>query len=185
MTRFLLGRLSQSLVVLLVMSFAIYGLIGLMPGDPIDLMISANPELSPADAQRLKALYGLDRIAEEMFGASTLQSGMEALMLKDPSHWQRYYHGDEVAQRLHRHYSYSDRIRYYWAMPQAQALVETLFQRFGTHTIPETLISQYLPGVWQDVAGGRLAPQPRSLLIAAIGRVLDIYGQATGDRRRA
>ena len=132
-----------------------------------------------------EALYGLDRIAEEMFGASTLQSGMEALMLKDPSNWQRYYHGGEAAQRLHRHYSYSDRIRYYWAMPQAQALVETLFQRFGTRAIPETLISQYLPGVWQDVASGRLAPQPRPLLIAAIGRVLDIYGRAAGDRRRA
>ena len=35
MTKFLLDRLTQSLVVLLVMSFVIYGLIGLMPGDPI------------------------------------------------------------------------------------------------------------------------------------------------------
>jgi len=32
-----------------------------MPGDPIDLMISANPNLSSADAERLRALYGLDR----------------------------------------------------------------------------------------------------------------------------
>jgi peptide/nickel transport system permease protein len=31
-----------------------------MPGDPIDLMINANPNLTPADAARLKALYGLD-----------------------------------------------------------------------------------------------------------------------------
>src|SRR5690606_6501756 len=43
------------------MSFLVYGLIGLMPGDPIDVMISSNPELTPADAARLKALYGLDR----------------------------------------------------------------------------------------------------------------------------
>jgi len=43
------------------MSFVIYWLIGLMPGDPIDLMISANPNLSSADAERLRALYGLDR----------------------------------------------------------------------------------------------------------------------------
>ena len=60
MTKFLLDRLIQSLVVLLVMSFVIYGLIGLMPGDPIDLMISANPKLTAADAARLKALYGVD-----------------------------------------------------------------------------------------------------------------------------
>jgi peptide/nickel transport system permease protein len=61
MTRFLASRLLQALLVLLVMSFVIYGLIGLMPGDPIDLMISANPNLTPADAERLKAIYGLDQ----------------------------------------------------------------------------------------------------------------------------
>lgn len=57
----ILGRLGQSLAVLLAMSFVIYGLMGLMPGDPIDLMIAADPHLSAADAVRLKALYGLDR----------------------------------------------------------------------------------------------------------------------------
>jgi peptide/nickel transport system permease protein len=61
MIRLVLNRLLQAMSVLLVMSFLIYGLIGLMPGDPIDLMISADPNLSAADAQRLKALYGLDR----------------------------------------------------------------------------------------------------------------------------
>jgi peptide/nickel transport system permease protein len=54
-------RLIQSFLVLLVMSVVIYGLIGLMPGDPIDLMLSANPKLTSADAARLRALYGLDQ----------------------------------------------------------------------------------------------------------------------------
>lgn len=61
MTGHILSRLAQSLLVLLVMSFVVYGLMGLMPGDPIDLMIAADPKLSPDDAARLKALYGLDR----------------------------------------------------------------------------------------------------------------------------
>ena len=43
------------------MSFVVYGLMGLMPGDPIDLMVTSNPNLTPADLARLKALYGLDR----------------------------------------------------------------------------------------------------------------------------
>jgi len=67
MLRFLLRRLSESLIVLLVMSFIIYALLGLMPGDPIDLMIAANPELTSADAQRLKALYGLDLPIHERY----------------------------------------------------------------------------------------------------------------------
>lgn len=55
------GRLLQSAAVLLAMSFVVYGLMGLMPGDPIDLMIAGDPRLTPEDAVRLKALYGLDR----------------------------------------------------------------------------------------------------------------------------
>ena len=43
------------------MSVVVYGLMRLMPGDPIDLMVSADPSLTAGDAQRLKALYGLDR----------------------------------------------------------------------------------------------------------------------------
>jgi peptide/nickel transport system permease protein len=50
----------QSLVVIAIMSFVIYALIGLMPGDPIDLMISANPNMTAADAAVLRELYGLD-----------------------------------------------------------------------------------------------------------------------------
>ena len=61
MIRYLASRLCQCLLVLAVMSFAIYGLIGLMPGDPIDLMISADPRITSEDAARLKQLYGLDR----------------------------------------------------------------------------------------------------------------------------
>lgn len=60
-TRFLLLRLLQAALVLAIMSFVIYTLIGLMPGDPIDVMIAADPHLTAADAMRLKALYGLDR----------------------------------------------------------------------------------------------------------------------------
>ena len=61
MTRFAVTRVIEGLFVLLLMSFVVYGLIGLMPGDPIDLMIASNPKLTSADAQRLRALYGLDR----------------------------------------------------------------------------------------------------------------------------
>ena len=61
MSRFLLQRLIESLLVLWLMSFLVYLLIGLMPGDPIDLMISADPNLSSADAQRLREIYGLDQ----------------------------------------------------------------------------------------------------------------------------
>ncbi len=61
MARFLFRRLAGMLAVALVMSFVVYSLIGLMPGDPIDLMVQSIPNLTPEDARRLKAIYGLDR----------------------------------------------------------------------------------------------------------------------------
>ena len=61
MIGFILRRLVERAVVLLVVSFVVYTLIGLMPGDPIDLMLQADPSLTSADAVRLKALQGLDR----------------------------------------------------------------------------------------------------------------------------
>ena len=61
MTRFLVNRLLQAPVVLGLVSFLVYALIGLMPGDPIDIMLSGDPDMTPEDAARLKALYGLDQ----------------------------------------------------------------------------------------------------------------------------
>ena len=125
-----------------------------------------------------EALYGLDLIAGELTGQAGLEAGMESLMLEQPGHWQRYYPGDETTRRLHRHYSYSDRIRYYWASPEARNLVDQLLHRLGSRPIPETLISQYLAPLWPDVVNGSIAPHPRALLAGSITRVLDLYGRA-------
>lgn len=73
------ARLGQSAIVLLVMSFVIYGLMGLMPGDPIDLMIAADPHLTAADGARLKALYGLDRPWTERYVRWLAQVGQGEL----------------------------------------------------------------------------------------------------------
>ncbi|HZY67769.1 MAG TPA: D-tagatose-bisphosphate aldolase, class II, non-catalytic subunit [Devosia sp.] len=125
-----------------------------------------------------EALYGLDSIARELGRDSRLREGMEALMLSHPTHWQRYYPGDAAAQRLQRHYSYSDRIRYYWAMPEAQELVRGLLAELGQQPIPETLISQYLPALWPEVVSGRIAAEPHALLLASVTRVVDLYAEA-------
>lgn len=74
MARFLLSRLGQSLTVLALMSLVIYGLIGLMPGDPIDLALSADPRLTAEDVARLRALYGLDQPWLQRYFAWALQA---------------------------------------------------------------------------------------------------------------
>ena len=74
MARFATGRLLESLIVLAAMSFAVYILIGLMPGDPIDLMISGNPRMTSEDAARLRALYGLDKPLVERYATWLLSA---------------------------------------------------------------------------------------------------------------
>lgn len=55
-----LKRFGQILLLLLGISFALYLLIGLMPGDPVDLMATGNPNATAEDIARLRAYYGLD-----------------------------------------------------------------------------------------------------------------------------
>ncbi len=67
MLRYLAGRVVQSLLVLLLLSAATYLLLGLMPGDPIDLMVGADPRITSEDIARLKSLQGLDRPVWERY----------------------------------------------------------------------------------------------------------------------
>ncbi|MDI1286046.1 MAG: ABC transporter permease [Reyranella sp.] len=74
MTRYLAARAVGMLVTLTLMSFVVYVLIGLMPGDPIDMMIAGDPKMTSADAARLRALYGLDKPLVERYLAWALQA---------------------------------------------------------------------------------------------------------------
>jgi peptide/nickel transport system permease protein len=66
--RYLSYRLLDSAMVLLSMSLLIYLLLGLMPGDPIDLLASGDPNITSEDLARLRAVYGLDRPLLERYG---------------------------------------------------------------------------------------------------------------------
>ncbi len=61
MLGFVARRIVQTALVLLIMSFVIYGLIGLMPGDPLDIMMGNAPGMTPEVMAQLRALYGLDQ----------------------------------------------------------------------------------------------------------------------------
>ena len=131
-----------------------------------------------------EALYGLDQIAailDPSFSECGLMKSMERLMTRDPRNWKKYYHGDRADQRVQRHFSYSDRIRYYWPNAEAARAVQQLLSFFEGLAIPETLISQYLAASYPAVAEGRLAPVARDLLATSVRRVLNLYSSACGS----
>jgi D-tagatose-bisphosphate aldolase class II non-catalytic subunit len=128
-----------------------------------------------------EALYGLDHIAALLAPVpeeATLRATMERLMQREPKNWSKYYHGSDHELRLQRHFSYSDRIRYYWPHPDAARAVDALFARLEGRVIPETLVSQYLGPLYPAVAAGEVAASARNLAIAAVRRVLSLYGAA-------
>jgi D-tagatose-1,6-bisphosphate aldolase subunit GatZ/KbaZ len=126
-----------------------------------------------------EALYGLDHIAATLDGEPpVLQQSMEDVMTANPAHWQKYLHGSPADLRRERHFGYSDRIRYYWPEPPAQAAVAHLLARLDGRRIPETLVSQYLGALYPEVASGQIRPEAGDLAIAAIQRVLGQYRYA-------
>lgn len=123
-----------------------------------------------------EALYSLDLVAAELAGTTPrLKPTMEALMIDEPAHWSRYYHGNLAEQRLQRHFSYSDRIRYYWTHARAKTAVAELMAQLGDRPLPETLVSQYFAADLPDVRNGTLTPTAARMLQAAIQRVLSDY----------
>lgn len=125
-----------------------------------------------------EALYALDLIASDLdtdYGARPLMAAMEAEMLAQPGYWQRHYPGDAAKQRLLRHYSLSDRIRYYWPSEPAQQAVARLFATLTGRRIPLPLLRQHLPGA-EDLADAPLNPE--EVVIQWVRRSLDSYHAA-------
>lgn len=125
-----------------------------------------------------EALYALDLIASDFvagYGNRPLYAAMETLMLAAPSHWHKHYHGSEGEQRWLRHYSLSDRIRYYWAHPAAIAAVENLTGALWGQSVPEPLFWQHWPEA-EAFAGKSLDPE--ALLIWRVTQSLAAYHAA-------
>ncbi len=138
-------------------------------------ILKVGPELTFALRE---ALYALDLIATDLiegYGDRPLYHAMEAVMLSEPGDWNRHYGGTPAQKRLQRHYSYSDRIRYYWAKPAAQAAVEQLFKALAGQVVPVTLLRQHMPQRL-DLAGQ--AFDPASVAQAAVERVVEDYHAA-------
>ena len=128
-----------------------------------------------------EALYALADIEWQLIPASQqsrLPEVVEQIMLAQPEHWQRYYHGDTHTQKMLRIYSYSDRIRYYWGDPAVQKSVATMMNNLNRVAISETLISRYFPAQYGAVRAGNLAAEPIALVFDAIRETLRPYARA-------
>ena len=105
-------------------------------------------------------------------------------MRRDPRHWKPYY-TNSATETFDLQYSLSDRVRYYWTVPEVQAACEALLVNLKSHGIPLTLLSQYLPLQYAEVRAGALATDPREILIDAVAQALKGYANACRPAARA
>lgn len=125
-----------------------------------------------------EVIFALAMIENELFPpeeCSNLIDVLEGAMLSNPTHWQKYYHGDQVSQAFSRKYSYSDRSRYYWPVKDVQIASQKLLGNLGKKTIPLTLLSQYLPEQYARIRSGELENNPSALIRDKIISVLEDY----------
>lgn len=128
-----------------------------------------------------EALYALEDIERELFGAaqrSRLREHLEQAMLAHPDYWQPYYHGTAKECAYARHFSYSDRIRYYWTDARVQSSCQQLIDNLTRTAIPLPLLSQYLPDQYRKVRARKLDATPRALVLDRISQVIACYSAA-------
>jgi peptide/nickel transport system permease protein len=77
MLTYITRRLLQTIVVIAILSYVCFNLMTLMPGDPVETLISSNPKITSADVARLRELYGLDQPTYKRYynWVSTIASG--------------------------------------------------------------------------------------------------------------
>lgn len=131
-----------------------------------------------------EALFSLNRIEKELFKydletkESNFMEILDMIMLEKPEDWANHYHGSEEERKLARKYSFSDRSRYYYLIPQVKKSIDVLIKNLESKEIPKTLLSQYMPIHYTKVREGKLKNSPRDLIIDSVIQVLDVYEYA-------
>lgn len=107
--------------------------------------LKVGPELTFRMREAAFALSAIENHLIEKNQRSQLIATLEHAMNDHSNHWTAYYRGDSHTVALLKKFSYSDRIRYYWTVPEVQTSLQLLFENLSQIELPATLISQYFP----------------------------------------
>jgi D-tagatose-1,6-bisphosphate aldolase subunit GatZ/KbaZ len=128
-----------------------------------------------------EALFALAHIENELLpqpSRSNLIDVVERRMLASPKYWQGYYDGDPNTQQLARRYSYSDRLRYYWADDEVDSARRSLLENLDRVGIPMPLVSQFLTRQYDRIRAGELELTADALVIDRVRDAMRPYANA-------
>lgn len=131
-----------------------------------------------------EALFSLDSLASVLRPERTSLVGvLSDIMRANSSFWKGHYNPDRAETLCL--YSYSDRIRYYWTHPNVQRAVNSLLGDLEETGLPDPLISQFLPKLYERVRTGEIPREGKALVLAAVEDVLDDYSAACAPSKQA
>lgn len=144
-------------------------------------ILKVGPALTFAFREAVFALAMMENELLPSHERSNIISLLDDIMVEQPEHWVKYYHGDDREKAFKRKYSLSDRIRYYWTVPMVQQAFEKMMKKLNQNPLPATLLKQYVPDVYtMAIQTGKLTPE--NILLAKIQNILDDYAQACNPR---
>ncbi len=128
-----------------------------------------------------EAMFALEMIERELIPpeyCSRLAATLDDAMLRNPVYWNKHYHGNPADLAFARKFSLSDRCRYYWTDPGVQAAVDKLLHNLKNTPLPLSLISQYLPDLYDGIRSGDVTNSAAGMVSQRIDKVLGSYRQA-------
>ena len=141
-------------------------------------ILKVGPALTFSLREGLFALSMIEReLVPEDRRANFIET-LERVMLENPANWQKHYHGSDEEKRIARKYSYSDRCRYYFSLPEIKAAIEKLFANIDSVEVPAGMLSQYMPNQYKKVRDGLLPMKARELAKDCVAVLADDYNFA-------
>ncbi len=129
-----------------------------------------------------EAIYALSFMEKELITDETKRANfietLEKVMLEDDHNWVKHYHGTELEKKLAREYSFSDRSRYYFSLPEIVQTQEKLINNFKDIEIPMGMLHQYMPIQYVKVRDGKLKNDAYELVKDAVVSIVEDYNYA-------
>ncbi len=141
-------------------------------------ILKVGPALTFALREALFALAEMELELVPIEKTSQFKKVIDEVLLDTPKYWKSYYGEKHSTIMNNLHYSFSDRIRYYWSEPRIKTAIDQLFSNLENTPIPLSMLSQYMPGQYHKVSHGLLTTKPNDLVVDKIQEVVDMYAKA-------
>ena len=141
-------------------------------------ILKVGPALTFALREGLFALSMIEREVVPEEKRADFIGVLERVMMANPANWQKHYHGTDEEKRIARKYSYSDRCRYYFSLPEIKQAIAKLFANIDEADVPAGLLSQFMPRQYRLVRDGRLPMKAASLAKDYVVECTDSYNYA-------